>query len=151
MLRIAITDDHAMFRDGLELLINTFPGMEVVINTPNNTTLLEKLQDAKADIVLLNIPLPVTDDFRIAGILKAQYPEIRILAITGSPCKAGVIIKAAEAGIHGLFTKNVSPEELETALRKLKQGRFYFEEYYRATLNTLLNNIKLMLKQGKYI
>lgn len=151
MLKIAITDDHSMFRDGLELLINTFPGIKVVINTPNSTALLEKLEDTKADIVLLNLPLPETDDFNIIRKIKAQHPEIRILVITGNPCKATVIIKAAEAGIHGLFTKNVSPEELETALRKLKHGRFYFEEYYRTTLNTLLNNIRLMLKQGKYI
>ena len=63
MLRIAITDDHTLFRETLALLIKDFKNMEVVLEAANGKELLEKLKNTPIDILLLDLQMPVMSGF----------------------------------------------------------------------------------------
>ena len=126
MLRIGIVDDHKLFRKSLSLLINSFKGMEVVLDADNGRTFLEKLVDNPIDIVLLDIQMPEMNGFETCKILHLQYPEIQILIVSQLTSKES-IYKIMEIGAHGYFTKNSDPNLLETAIRSLDEKGFYFE------------------------
>ncbi len=127
MLRIAVTDDHTLFRKSLSFLINSFKNMEVVLEASNGQELLEKLKHQSIDILLLDLQMPKMDGFQTYQRLNTEYPDIKVLVLTFLN-EVEIIRKIMELGVHGYFTKNTDPNELERALLKLNEDGFYFEK-----------------------
>lgn len=127
MLRVAVTDDHTLFRKSLSFLINSFKNMEVVLEASNGQELLEKLKHQSIDILLLDLQMPKMDGFQTYQRLNAEYPDIKVLVLTFLN-EVEIIRKIMELGVHGYFTKNTDPNELERAILKLNEDGFYFEK-----------------------
>jgi|SRR5690554_278365 len=127
MLRVAVTDDHTLFRKSLSFLINSFKNMEVVLEASNGQELLEKLKHQAIDILLLDLQMPKMDGFETYQRLNTEHPDIKVLVLT-SLSEAEIIRKIMELGVHGYFTKNTDPNELERAILKLNEDGFYFEK-----------------------
>ena len=125
MLRIAITDDHTLFRKSLSLLISSFKNMQVVIEASNGIELLDKLQTIPVDILLLDLQMPEMDGFETYKEVKELYPNIKTLVLTLMN-ETDTIKKVVKMGVQGYFTKNTPPKELEDAIWKLKDDGFYF-------------------------
>src|SRR5690554_1428907 len=117
MLRIAITDDHKLFRKSLALLINNFENMEVVLEASNGMELLEKLETTSVDVLLLDLQMPEMDGFETYRNIKERYPDIKT-----------IVRQVVKMGVQGYFTKNTPIEELEEAIWKLEDDGFYFEK-----------------------
>lgn len=139
MLRIAIIDDHTLFRKSLRLLINSFKNMRVVAEASNGVELLDKLQTVSVDILLLDLQMPEMDGFETTLKLKELYPSIKILVLTLMN-ETDTIKKVVNMGVHGFFTKNTPPKELEDAIWKLQDDGFYFEKSLSTVINEVLNN-----------
>lgn len=127
MLRIAITDDHTLFRKTLALLIKEFKNMEVVLEAANGEELLEKLKDTPVDILLLDLQMPIMTGFETYPYVKKEYPHIKTIILSFLD-DIGTIKGLAKMGVQGYFTKNTPPEELEEALLNLKDNGFHFEK-----------------------
>jgi DNA-binding NarL/FixJ family response regulator len=139
MLRIAIIDDHTLFRKSLGLLINSFKNMRVVAEASNGVELLDKLQTVSVDILLLDLQMPEMDGFETTLKLKELYPCIKILVLTLMN-ETDTIKKVVNMGVHGFFTKNTPPKELEDAIWKLQNDGFYFEKSLSTVINEVFNN-----------
>ncbi len=139
MSRIAITDDHTLFRKSLRLLINSFEDMEVVVEAFNGVELLEKLQTTPVDILLLDLQMPIMDGFETYKKVKELYPKIKTLVLTLMN-ETDTIKKVVNMGVQGYFTKNTPPKELEDAIWKLEDDGFYFEKNLSAVITEILNN-----------
>lgn len=127
MLRIAITDDHTLFRKTLALLIKDFKNMEVVLEAANGKELLEKLKNTPIDILLLDLQMPVMSGFETIPCVKKEYPHIKTI-ILSSLVDIEIIRELTKMGIRGYFTKNTPPRELEEALWNVKDNGFHFEK-----------------------
>lgn len=128
ILQVAITDDHAIFRKSLKLLVGTFVNTEVVLDAGSGQELLEKLKgNSNIHVLLLDVQMPDMCGFETAQKVKALYPGIKILMLTHLEAQSS-IQKAKEAGLHGFYTKNIKPEVLEEAIWQLEHGRFYTED-----------------------
>ena len=127
MLRIAIADDHTLFRKSLSLLVDSFGDMSVVAEAANGKELMEKLKFVKVDILLLDLQMPEMDGFETCMKVNEYFPEIKILVLTLMN-EAYTIKKVMDLGIQGYFTKNTDPYELKHAILKLKDDGFYFEK-----------------------
>lgn len=136
MLRVAITDDHTLFRKSLGMLVNSFVNMQVVLEADNGSELLEKLQNTPADILLLDLQMPEMDGFETAKRIKERYPEMKILILT-LMSETDIIDRVIKMGVNGYFTKNTPPNELENAIWNLSNDGFYFED----SLSTVINKI----------
>lgn len=139
MLRIAIADDHQLFRKSLSLLVNSFEGMQVVLEASNGKELLKQLKTTAIDILLLDLQMPVMDGFSTAPEITKHYPEIKILVLTLLNEK-DVIKKVMELGVQGYFTKNTDPNELKNAILKLNDYGFYFEHDLALVVQDIINN-----------
>ena len=125
MLRIAIVDDHQLFRKSLSLLISTFEGIHVAIEANNGKEFIETLEDTPIDLVLLDIQMPEMDGYETCKILHELHPDIKILIVSQLTTKES-IHKIMDLGAHGYFTKNSNPDQLEFAIKSLSDKGFYF-------------------------
>ena len=150
MLRIAITDDHTLFRKSLSLLVNSFENMQVVAEVSNGIELLDKLKSVPIDILLLDLQMPEMDGFETSRKVKELYPNIKTLVLTLMN-ETDTIKKVVKMGVQGYFTKNTPPKELEDAIWKLEDDGFYFEKNLSAVITEILNNSDLKQVENKEI
>lgn len=125
MIRIAVVDDHLLFRKSLATLISTFNNIKVVIEAKNGKEFLNQLQEKIIDVVLLDIQMPEMDGFETCKILNSSYPDLKILIVSQLTTKES-IHKIMELGAHGYFTKNSDPDQLEYAINCTYEKGYYF-------------------------
>jgi two-component system response regulator NreC len=127
MLRVFITDDHELYLEGLVLLLNKQPGIQVVGSALTGKDLLQKLPELQVDILLLDVHLPDTGEEELLKKIRTLHPELKILYLT---IMRGTryIHKLIRHDIHGYILKNTSIEELVKALNSVSEGKKYFSK-----------------------
>jgi two-component system, NarL family, invasion response regulator UvrY len=136
---IALIDDHALIRNALKELINRFDDFTVSIDAANGQEFIQKLsQNPAPDIALIDINMPVMDGFETTAYLTAQYPHIKVLALTVNDDDES-IIKMLRAGAVGYLLKDSETPLLRTALNEVAAHGFYHNELVS---NTLLKSLK---------
>lgn len=125
MLKIAVVDDHKLFRKGLSKLISGFDGINVVLEAENGKVLLELLKTTAVDFLLIDLQMPELDGFETCKIVRERYPLIKIIVISQLITKES-IHKIMELDLHGYFSKNSDPEQLNEAFKSIIEKDFYF-------------------------
>lgn len=127
MLRVFITDDHELYLEGLVLLLNKQPGIQVVGSALSGKELLQKLPGLQVDILLLDVHLPDTGEEELLKKIRSVHPDLKILYLT---IMRGTryIHKLIRHDIHGYILKNTSIEELVKALNSVSEGKKYFSK-----------------------
>ncbi|MGC4042033.1 MAG: response regulator transcription factor [Flavobacterium sp.] len=126
MTSIALVDDHQLFRKSLLTYLNSLNGIKVVFDTADGNSLLQFLKENEVDIILLDIQMPIIDGFDLCKLIKAHHPAVKILVVSQLTTKQAVH-KIMECGANGFFTKNSSPEQLETAIMSILDKNYYFD------------------------
>ncbi len=123
-IRVLLADDHELVRQGLQALLATLPGIEVVAEAGNGREVLRLSEVLHPDVVLMDIMMPEMNGLEATAQLAAKYPRIRsiILSMNGSE---EYVLKAMRAGAVGYVVKNVSLAELEQAIRVVARGENY--------------------------
>ena len=138
MIRVFIVDDHTIIRDGLRTLLQADPLFEVVGEAGNGQDLLDQLPTVAADVVLLDLNMPVLDGLATTHRLRAEYPHLRILLLS-MMTKERTIGEAMAAGAHGYVLKNADKYEVVAALQGVAAGkRFLCSEIGLGLLEKLL-------------
>jgi NarL family two-component system response regulator LiaR len=81
-IRILITDDHAVVREGLRTLISTEPGMEVIAEAEDGVQAVLKARTYNPDVILLDMAMPRMDGLEAINEIKRENPEAHILVLT---------------------------------------------------------------------
>lgn len=126
MIKIALTDDHNLFRKSLKFLIDHFDNMEVVLEAENGLQLLRKIGKLKVDVVLLDLQMPVMDGFETGMYLREFYPDVKIVVLTLLNDKDS-IQKIMHLGADGYLTKKIDPHILKKALESIFVNGFYLD------------------------
>ncbi len=115
--RILIVDDHALFRDGLKMLINHESDMEVVGEAENGEVAIERARDLRPDMILMDVKMPVMDGVEAARRIMAEMPSMKILALS-MYSSDGFLKRMIDVGALGYFMKGNDFMELSGAIRK---------------------------------
>lgn len=127
-IKIALADDHNLFRKGMEELIEDFDNMEVLYSVPNGQELINKLSSGKLpDVCLLDINMPEMNGFETAKKIKEQWPDIKILAVSVYDSEFN-IIGMLRAGAGGYILKDAQPDALRKAIEGIYTNGFYHSE-----------------------
>ena len=138
MIRVFIVDDHTLIRDGLRTLLAADPLFEVVGEASNGQALLDQLPTVAADVVLLDLNMPVLDGLATTHRLREEYPHLRILLLSMMTHER-TIGEALAAGAHGYVLKNADKYEVVAALQGVASGkRFLCSEIGLGLLEKLL-------------
>lgn len=124
--KIVVVDDHALFRQGLCMLINLFANYTVLFDATNGKDFINKLDTKNLpDIVLLDINMPEMNGYDTALWIKNNHPEIKILALSTMDADVS-IIKMIKCGAKGYILKDTESAELKLAFNEvLSKGFFY--------------------------
>ena len=124
MMRVLIVDDHAIVRRGLrELLSDEFHGAAFG-EASDARQALEQLRKKQWDVALLDIALPGKSGLDLLKELKAEWPKLPVLVLSGHP-EDQFAIRVLKAGAGGYMTKESATEELAKAIRKVLAGGRY--------------------------
>lgn len=128
-IKIAMADDHTLVRKGMEELIDDFEGMEVILSANNGQELINKLSalNELPDVCLLDINMPELNGFETAKKIKAQWPDIKILAVSVYDSEFN-IIGMLRAGAGGYILKDAEPDALHKAIKGIYENGFYHSE-----------------------
>lgn len=139
-IKIAIVDDHQLFRDGLSELITGFGKYSVVIEADNGLDFIRQLDKAIPDIVLLDINMKKMDGFETAEWLKEHHPDIKILVLSMYE-NENAIIRMLKYGARGYVLKDIRKKELEQALSSLATKGYYYTEMITGKLIHVINSM----------
>ncbi|NUM44741.1 MAG: response regulator transcription factor [Anaerolineales bacterium] len=121
MIRILIVDDHAIVREGLRLLLEDEPGLEIVGDAADGEEALQKAQTLTPDVILLDLVLPDLNGIEVTRRVRAAQPECRILLLT-SFAEDTNVVAAMQAGAAGYLLKDILRADLVTAIQKVARG-----------------------------
>ncbi len=120
-IRILIADDHAIVRKGLNTLIASEPGMQVIGEAADGVEVVLKARSLKPDVILLDMIMPRQNGIEAIHQIKRENPEARILVIT-SFAEDQMIFPAIKAGALGYLLKDASPQQLLQAIYDVHKG-----------------------------
>lgn len=125
-IRIVIAEDHEIVRDGIRMIVNAEPDMEVVGEAADGHAALELCKEVRPDIVLMDISMPVLNGLTAAATLKRTVPEIAILTLTRHHDEA-YLQEMFQAGVSGYVLKQSASRELTRAIRAIAAGDTYLD------------------------
>jgi DNA-binding NarL/FixJ family response regulator len=123
-IRVLLADDHHLVRAGFHALITTLSGFEVVAEAGDGREALEQIEKLQPDLALIDLMMPELDGLGLALQAPAVAPLTRIIILSMNAA-ADSVLRAVRAGVAGYLLKDVSPEELELALRSVARGQTY--------------------------
>jgi DNA-binding NarL/FixJ family response regulator len=126
-IRIIIADDHQLFRNGLKILLNSFPDFEVAGEAANGEEFLKLLKSVKADIALMDINMPEMDGIEATRKGVKMSPETNIIALSMYG-EEEYYYKMVDAGAKGFLVKDSDISEVRDAILTVVKGGSYFSQ-----------------------
>lgn len=122
--KIAIAEDHQLFRDGLKAMINAQDDMEVVGEAKDGLEAIHMVKHVVPDLLLLDLSMPRLGGVSVLKDVKKQFPEVKILVLSIHESDE-YVLEVFEAGADGYCTKDSSRGELITAMNYVLEGKTY--------------------------
>ncbi|MBA3806644.1 MAG: response regulator transcription factor [Acidobacteria bacterium] len=135
-LRMLLADDHEVLREGLKLLINSQPDMEVIAEASDGMSAWQQAKECRPDVVIMDVSMPRMDGAKATERLKRECPEVKVLALTAHEDK-GYISRLVRAGASGYLLKVAAASELIKAIRVVAAGGIYLDP---ALADKVVNN-----------
>ncbi|WP_163512382.1 response regulator [Fodinicola acaciae] len=138
MIRVLVVDDQQLMREGLVALLDMLDDVEVVGNAGNGRDALARLAETPADVVLMDLRMPVLDGVDTTKQISARYPETAVLVLTTYDDDSS-IAAALQAGARGYLTKDAGRVEIAAAVRSAAAGQSTFDPAVSARLVAALS------------
>jgi len=132
-LRIVVADDQASVREGLVVLLDLLPDIEVVAAAANGEEALAAVAEAQPDAILLDLHMPVLDGIETTRRLHHDHPEVAIVVLTTYHDDTSVLA-ALRAGARSYLTKDADRTEIAQALRGAVTGLSVLDPGVQAAL-----------------
>lgn len=138
-ISVSIADDHTLFAEGLANMLGTMPDILIKSVSSNGVELLNSCEaDGLADVVLLDIGMPVMDGFQTITELIRRYPEAKVIVISMFR-DFGYISRMILAGASGYLLKNARPNELAEAVRSVADGGLAFNQEAVSVMKSMVS------------
>lgn len=120
-IRVMLVDDHAVVRSGLSAFLLAYDDFELVGEASSGEQALRLCEQVKPDVVLMDMVMPGMDGAAATQAIRQKYPSIQVIALTSFK-EQELVQGALQAGAIGYLLKNVSADELASAIRSAHAG-----------------------------
>lgn len=124
MIKVLITDDHAIVRDGLRQIVAETSDITIVGEASTGTEALELLRRTKPDVLVLDLNLPDRHGLDVLAHVRSTWPDLPVLILSVHK-EAEYAIRLLRAGAAGYVGKDVAREQLVSAIRRVSRGEKY--------------------------
>ena len=139
-IKIAIADDHKIFRDGIKMALSGKPNLKMLWEAEDGKDMMHKIGIKKPDVLLMDIRMPEVDGINAISFIRKEYENLKIIVLTMYDDQE-MITKMMEMGANAYLTKTTDPEEIYQAILTCMNDDFYF--------NDLVNKAVLLKLQHK--
>jgi DNA-binding NarL/FixJ family response regulator len=137
-IRVIIADDHVLYRAGVKTSLSTKKDIKVIAEADNGMHLLNLIKNIEADVVLLDIQMPIMDGIATLPELKKIAPRTKVIMLTMVDDNS-MITKLMELGANSYLTKTSDSEIIYEAIKTCYEQEYYFNSL---TNKALLTNLK---------
>ncbi len=126
-IKIFLADDHPLIMQGVQLILDNEPDLEVIGRATDGRTLVREAKKQQPDVVILDITMPELNGIEAARQLRQEIPHCRIIMLSMHGT-ARLVMQALEAGADGYLLKGSANEDVVDAVRNVIRGRRYLSE-----------------------
>jgi DNA-binding NarL/FixJ family response regulator len=137
-IKVIICDDHVLYRAGVKTALSAKKDVKVVAEADNGMHLLNLLKMVPADVILLDIQMPIMDGIATLPELKKNFPDVKTIMLTMMDDHS-MITKLMELGANSYLTKTSDSEIIYEAIKTCFDQEYYFNTL---TNKALLSNLK---------
>ena len=143
-IRLLLADDHTLFRQGIRNLISTEADMEVVAEASNGGDAVERAEETRPDIILMDIGMPGLSSFEATRQIKKNRPETKVLFLTMYDDE-DYLVEGMEVGASGYVLKDSPAPQLVAAIRDAQRGGSYLSP---RMLSQLVDDFRTRIKSA---
>ena len=138
VIKVAIADDHTLFRTGVKTSLSSRKDIQMVAEAENGMQLLNLLKHIHPDVVLLDIQMPIMDGLSTLPEIKKLYPDVKVIMLSMHNDHS-MITRMMEIGANSYLTKESDSETIYQAIVTCYQQEFFFNDL---TNKALLNGLR---------
>ena len=139
-IRVLICDDHALFRRGLVMVLESEEGIEVVAEAEDGEEAVARAEETAPDVVLMDVRMPKMSGIEATRAIAEAVPSAKILMLTVSDEEED-LYEAVKAGATGYLLKEISIEEVANAIRAVVTGQSLISPSMASKLLTEFTNL----------
>jgi DNA-binding NarL/FixJ family response regulator len=121
VIRLLIAEDHGVVRAGLQKLVATFDGVELVGSAADGAEAVDLCRETRPDVVLMDLEMPRLDGIEATRRISEDEPDAHVVVLTSFSDRER-ILGALDAGAVGYVLKDAEPDELASAIRAAARG-----------------------------
>jgi DNA-binding NarL/FixJ family response regulator len=120
-LRILLVDDHKLFRRGIELLLASHEGFEVVGSAGDGLEAIALARKTEPDLILMDVEMPRCNGLEAVRQIKSEMPHVKVVMLTVSD-DSDDLFDAIKSGAQGYLLKDIEPDQLVDMLEGVRHG-----------------------------
>jgi len=132
-IKIAIADDHKIFRDGIKMALSDKENLKILWEAEDGKDMMHKIGIKMPDVLLMDIRMPEIDGINAIQILRKEYETVKIIVLTMYDDHQ-MITKMMEMGANAYLTKTTDPEEIYEAIFTCMNEDYYFNDLVNAAV-----------------
>ena len=133
VIKVAIADDHKIFRKGVILSLRPYSNIKFVQEAENGEELLAGLAESAPDVILMDLRMPLKDGIETTKIVSKQYPNIYVLVLSMHEDER-FVSHLMENGANGYLLKNAEPQEIRRAIMDVYEKGYYLNNFVNRIL-----------------
>lgn len=127
VIKIAIADDHKIFRDGIKMALSGKEDLKMLWEAEDGKDMMHKIAIKKPDVLLMDIRMPEIDGINGIELIRKEFEDIKIIVLTMYDDQQ-MISKMMEMGANAYLTKTTDPDEIYEAILTCMNDEFYFND-----------------------
>jgi DNA-binding NarL/FixJ family response regulator len=139
VIKVAIADDHALFRTGVRTALSGKKDIDLIIEADNGLELLTLITHIEPDVILLDIEMPVMDGMSALPEIRRLYPSVRIIILSMHNDQS-MVSRLMEIGANSYLTKNSDSDTIYEAIKTCYEQEYYFNDLTNKALLLGLRN-----------
>jgi DNA-binding NarL/FixJ family response regulator len=133
LIKVAIADDHKIFRKGVILSLRPYTNISFVQEADNGEELLAGLDESRPDVVLMDLRMPQKDGIETTKEISRKFPDIRVLILTMYEDER-FVAHLMENGANGYLLKSADPSEIRKAIMEVMARGYYLNNFVNRVL-----------------
>ena len=132
IIKIALADDEVLFRKGIAFLLQRRKNIDIIFEASNGEELVAFLREnhvngTNPDVIVIDLKMPVLNGVEATKIIHAEFPEIKVIALTSYNTKS-FVANMIDVGAAAYLVKNTTPQDLLTTINEVYENGFYYSD-----------------------